>query len=84
MLETDYKNRFTVVPGQVYNLLFPYSEAADHAGIAGTVQTVLVSDSGLGVTLANHDLYFTSGEAGIYHDFDGSLYAYGFKEFVPA
>jgi hypothetical protein len=74
----DRNDKITIVPGKVYDLLFPYSRAACAAGVAGTVQTVRVSESGLGVTLAGNGPYFTSGEAGIHHDYDGSLYAYGF------
>ena len=80
MLFTDYSDKTTVIPGKVYDLLFPYSEAACAAGIAGTVQTVRVTDSGLGVHLAGGGPFFTSGEAGIHHDFEGSLYTYGFYE----
>jgi len=83
MLFTDYDDKTTVIPGKVYDLLFPYSEAACHAGIAGTVQTVRVIDSGLGVHLAGGGPFFTSGEAGIHHDYDGSLYTYGFYEKHP-
>lgn len=80
MIYTDYTDRIEIVPGKVYDLLFPYSEAACAARIAGTVQTVRVIDSGLGVYLAGNGPYFTSGEAGIHHDYDGSLYTYGFYE----
>jgi hypothetical protein len=80
MTRTDYSDKFEIVPGKVYDLLFPYSEAACHAGIAGTVQTVRVSDSGLGVHLTDCGTYFTAGEAGIYtpDESEESLYAYGF------
>ena len=80
MIRIDYDDRFTIVPGKVYDLLFPYSEAAQHGGIAGTVQTVRVSDSGMGVNVVGPETYFTSGEAGIHYDYDGSLFAYGFYE----
>jgi hypothetical protein len=44
------------------------------------VQTVRVSDSGLGVHLTDCGTYFTAGEAGIYtpDESEESLYAYGF------
>ena len=75
----DYKRRFTVEDGLVYDLLMPMSECAMHMRVAGTVQRVRAGRSGVYLLMADgrDGPHMTDGEAGVLSG--GGRYSYGWK-----